>query len=223
MSAARLLAIALVLVLHLGTKIAIAQETGAGLSAPSIEDGEAAPRAPGPASLLGDPRPDEGEEPEPAEVVEEAGAPWDGPRVELGYTHYVIVDGFGGGDVHAGFFGGYLPTGALRLGGSAELGGRDYSLGQSDLVLRATIVAGYQHLPTRPIVPYAAVVATAGVVLGKRFRTPVAHPLGGAGLEIGADLNLVRTLYVGVGLSYVRAALDGPGYDLWVIRLRIGL
>ena len=161
--------------------------------------------------------------PRAAPVAPAEAAPWDGPRVELGYTHYAIVDGFGGGDVHAGFFGGYLPTSSLRLGGSAELGVRDYSLGQSDALLRASVVAGYQHLSTRPFVPYVVAVGTAGILLTKRFRTPGSDAIFGAGLEVGADLNLYRTLYVGVGLAYQRASVGGLGHDLWVIRLRIGL
>ena len=64
---------------------------------------------------------------------------------------------------------------------------------------------------------------TAGILIGKRFRTPVTRGILGAGLEVGADLNLARSLYVGLGLSYVRASLAGIGHDLWVIRLRIGL
>jgi hypothetical protein len=143
--------------------------------------------------------------------------------VELGYTHYAIVDGFGGGDVHSGVFGGYLPTGSIRLHAAAELGVRDYSIGQDDAVVRGHVLAGYQRLVGRRFLPYGAVVGTLGALIGKRFHTPLTHALFGAGLEVGADLLLVRSLFVGMGLSWVRASIRGLGYDLYAIRLRIGL
>ncbi len=198
------------LVTLLSTAAAQAPETGEGLGAP--RPGVArrpARRPPSPPRPEAPPEPDE--------------EPWGGPRVELGYTHYALVDGFGGGDVHAGFFGGYLALGRFRLGGSAELGARDYRLAQDDALIRGTLIAGYQHLPLRPFVPYAGVVGSLGALIGKRFRTPATHAFGGAGLEVGADLNLTRTLYVGLGLGWSRVSMRGVGYDLWALRLRIGL
>jgi len=184
------------------------------------EDDRAAETAEG----LGEPRP-EGRRPEREEPSEPPGEeePWDGPRVELGYAHYALADGYGGGDVHAALFGGFVPTGVVRLEGWAEAGSRSYSLAQNDALIRATVLVGYQHLPLRPFVPYAGVVGTVGILIGKRFRTPVSHFFGGAGLEIGADVNLVRTLYVGLGLAYLRVSKQAVGHDLWMLRLRVGL
>src|SRR5687768_17143836 len=72
----------------------------------------------------------------PAPPAEES-PPWTGPRVELGWAHYVLSDGYGGGGVHAFTFGGWLPLRRVRAGAWAELGSRDYRLGQNDLLLRA--------------------------------------------------------------------------------------
>lgn len=191
---------------------------------PGVDGG--AVEGPEPAEGLAEPEPGVTAPRRPAgrgEPHREPEEPWTGPRVELGYAHYAIVDGFGGGDVNAGLFGGYLDTGVARLGASLELGARDYALAQDDAVVRASILAGYQHLDWAPFVPYAGAVATVGWVIGKRFRTPVSRTLWGGGLEIGADVNLVRSLYVGVGLSYLRIGLSGTGRDLWVLRLRVGL
>jgi hypothetical protein len=150
--------------------------------------------------------------------------PWDGPRVELGYVHYVLGDGFGGGSVHAVSFGGYLPTGQLRLGLIGEGGGRDYALGGGDAVLRATLVAGWQGTGLIDyVVPYLAAVASCGVVVGQRFATTFASALLGLGIEIGFEVNPVRTLHFGASLAHVRADLDGLGYGLWVVRLFAGL
>ncbi|MEM9192146.1 MAG: hypothetical protein AAGF12_23440 [Myxococcota bacterium] len=161
--------------------------------------------------------------PRPAPTHTEPAEPWSGPRVELGYAHYSISDGFGGGDVNSVTFGGYLPTGPLRFGAYAEYGGRAYELAQNHGLIRATLLAGYQHFGWLPLVPYAAVVGTLGFVFGKRFSTPFALPMGGAGLEVGADLNLTGTLFLGMSLSYIRASFDSGGYDLFSVRVRIGL
>ncbi len=151
-------------------------------------------------------------------------AGWNGPRVELGWAHYTLTDGYGGGTVNAFDFGGYIPFGWLRLGGYAELGSRSYQLGDGDAVVRGNLLVGYQYLRRlAPMVPYAAVVGTLGVVIGKRFHTPLSYDMGGLGIEVGADFNLVRSLWVGIGLSYLRAAMQGLAYDILTLRLRIGL
>jgi len=150
--------------------------------------------------------------------------PWSGPRVEVGYLHYVLSDSYGGGDVNAGSFGGYLPTGVLRLGALADFGVRTYQLGPDDAALRASALIGYQHLrKLAPLVPYAAVVGTVGLVLGKRFHTPFSSFVFGMGIEVGADLNLARSLFVGLAIGYARAGMEGLGYHLWTIRLSAGL
>jgi hypothetical protein len=177
------------------------------------------------AASLGEPRPGvrraRRTRPRPHEAPPEA--PWEGARVELGYTHYSLADGAGGGKVHAATFGGYVPTGVLRLGGYAEGGSRQYELGGDDLLLRATVLAGYQHLGWRPFVPFIAAVATVGVVIGERFHTSVSSVVGGGGLEAGADLRLVRNLWAGLSLAYMRVGMQGLGFDLLVLRVRIGL
>ena len=150
--------------------------------------------------------------------------PWAGPRIELGYTHYALGDGFGGGSVHAVSFGGYLPTGQLRLGLIGDGGPRDYALGGGDAVLRATLVAGWQGVGLVDyVMPYVVAVASCGVVIGQRFATTFADALLGLGVEIGFEVNPVRTLHFGASLAHVRADLDGLGYGLWVLRLFVGL
>jgi hypothetical protein len=146
-----------------------------------------------------------------------------GPRVELGFSHYALVDGFGGGSVSSGSFGGFLPVGVLRAGAYAEVGSRSYELGQTELLVRGTLLAGYQHLGWGRFIPYAAAVGTLGVVLGKRFGTSLASALFGGGLEVGADIALAGSFYLGVSFAYIRAGFEGLGYDLWVFRLRAGL
>lgn len=149
--------------------------------------------------------------------------PWDGPRVELGYSHFVLPDGYGGGAVHAGAFGGYLSTSPVRLGAWAELGAREYQLDADDFLARASVIAGYQHVAFRPFLPYVGVVGTVGVAVGERYHTPESYLFGGAGLEVGADVNLVNNLWTGVGVAYLRVSMQGHGYDLFVLRLRVGL
>ena len=162
--------------------------------------------------------------PPPTSAPADEAPPWGGPRVELGYVHYVLGDGFGGGTVHAVSFGGYLPTGQLRLGLIGEGGGRDYALGGGDAVLRATLVAGWQATGLIDhVVPYIAAVASCGVVVGQRFATTFAGALLGVGVEIGFEVNPVRTLHFGVSLAHVRADLEGLGYGLWVVRVFAGL
>ena len=151
--------------------------------------------------------------------------PWAGPRVELGFMHYGFDDRAGAGASNAFTFAGWLPTGRLRLGGLGELGARQYALGPNDALARAQIMVGYQHLggDLGPVVPYAVVVATVGVVVGKRFHTSFASSVYGMGLEAGVDLRLVRTLWTGIGVGYQRVTSDGLAYDLFTVRLSLGL
>lgn len=149
---------------------------------------------------------------------------WGGPRVELGYSHFVLPDGYGAGSYNGGFFGGYLPLDMwLRLGLAAEAGVRTYELGQDDLLIRGTLSAGYQHLGLGRFLPYLVAVGTVGPLVGKRFRTSFVDVLAGAGVELGCDVNLVLNLYAGLGLSYVRATVDSLAYDLFIFRFRVGL
>jgi hypothetical protein len=162
------------------------------------------------------------EEEAPGEETE-AEEPWDGPAIELGYTHYSLADGFGGGAVHAGTFGGYLPTGPIRIGLVAEVGVRQYALSDDDLLLRGTLIAGYQHLGWLPFAPFAAATATAGGVFGQRFSTTQSWGLGGGGVEVGADLVITRSLWAGLSLGYQRVSMGGSGFDLLILRVRAGL
>jgi hypothetical protein len=120
-------------------------------------------------------------------------------------------------------FGGYLSTSPVRLGAWAELGVREYALSSDDFLARAALIAGYQHLGFRPFLPYIGVVGTVGVAVGERYHTPGSWVFGGAGLEGGADLNLVNNLWIGVGLSYLRVSMQDNGFDLFILRLRVGL
>lgn len=163
--------------------------------------------------------------PDAAPPDDQSGAlePWMGPAVELGYTHFRLPDGDTGGAVNAGTFGGYLPTGPVRLGGRAELGSRVYSPGTDDLMVRGAIWGGYQYLGWRPFAPYAAATVSIGVLVGERSDLPRAWGFGGGGAEVGADLVLVRNLWIGLSFAYERVRMDGEGFDLWVFRVRVGL
>jgi hypothetical protein len=149
---------------------------------------------------------------------------WGGPHVELGYSHFVLPDGYGAGSYNGGFFGGYLPLDMwLRVGLAAEAGVRSYELGPDDLLIRGTLTAGYQHLGLGRFMPYAVGVATVGPLVGKRFHTSFVDVLAGGGVEIGCDVNLALNLFAGIGISYVRAAVGSLAYDLFIFRFSIGL
>ncbi len=148
---------------------------------------------------------------------------WQGPRVELGYTHYVLSDGLGAGSVNAGSFGGFLPLGWPRIGASIEAGVRSYENGPDDFLGRGNLMLGYQHLGLDRFLPYITLVGTMGVLLGKRFYTPISHMLYGAGVEIGADVNIVRSLYAGLGFSYIHASMWDVSYDLFIFKVSVGL
>jgi len=66
-------------------------------------------------------------------------------------------------------------------------------------------------------------VGELGFLLGKRFHTPVARLVRGAGVEIGADVNIVRSFYLGLGLGYMVYSIDGLAYDTFGLRLSMGL
>lgn len=146
------------------------------------------------------------------------------PHVAVGYSYYVLSDGYGGGDVHAGTFGGFIPLESLRLGGRAEFGARDYSLGGTDIVLSATGSIGYQHLAAGwRFVPFVAVVGTIGGVFSNRFDTPLADALYGAGLEIGVDAVISAPLFGEVAFSYQRVSNGGLSDNLFIAHLGVGL
>jgi hypothetical protein len=149
---------------------------------------------------------------------------WTGPRVALSYRLYSLRDWQGGGRVNSVAFSGFLPTRYVRAGGGAEAGGRNYEHGTTEGLLSGNIFAGYQHLgDLGRVLPYLVAVGEFGFTFGKRFHTPVSRGFRGAGVELGADINLVRSLYVGVGLSYMLYTMGGLGYDTFGMRLSIGL
>ncbi len=150
--------------------------------------------------------------------------PWTGPRVELGYRLYSLTDSAGGGAVNSATFAGFLPTGTVRAGGGLEAGGRAYEYGPTDALVSGNAFAGYQHLhELGRIVPYVVAIGELGLLHGKRFHTPVTKSLRGAGLEIGVDVNVVRSLYLGLGVSYMAYTVDGLAYDTFGLRLSLGL
>jgi hypothetical protein len=195
-------------------------------AAPAAPAGTATPAAPAVerAEGLGEPRPGIRPRRRRRAPVEDPGPPWRGPRVELGWAHYSLADGHGGGSVHAFSFGGYLPTKRARLGGWAELGSRNYALGQNDLLVRAVAAAGYQHLVDYSIwLPYVVVTASMGGLFGKRFHTTQTDFIYGLGLEAGLDINLVRSLFFGLSFGYSRLAYGGVADHVFELRLRLGL
>lgn len=146
------------------------------------------------------------------------------PRFELAYAFYSLTNGFGGGVVHAGSIGGYFPTGAFRLGGAGELGVRRYAYGPDDGLGRLWLLAGYQHRRgLGPLVPYVGGVVTFGAVLGRRFDSLLFERLVGGGIEIGVDVRVGPTFFFGWGLAWMRIQLGNLGYDLIVLRARLGL
>lgn len=147
-----------------------------------------------------------------------------GPRVGLSYRLYALRDARGGGLVQSVAFSGFLPTRYVRAGAGVEGGLRRYAYGPNDGILSGNVFIGYQHLSDlRPVVPYLVIVGELGMALQKRYHTPVVQLLRGAGVELGASVNLVRSLYVGVGLTFMLYTLDGLAYDTFGLRLSIGL
>jgi hypothetical protein len=149
---------------------------------------------------------------------------WTGPRVELSYRLYSLRDAAGGGLVQTAAFSGFLPTRAVRAGGGLEGGARHYDYGTSDGLLSGNLFVGYQHLrDLGRVVPYAVAVGELGMMLRKRYHTPSVGLIRGAGVELGADINLVRSMYLGVGLTFMLYTLDDLFYDTFGLRLSIGL
>lgn len=149
---------------------------------------------------------------------------WQGPRVGLSYRLYSLRDSQGGGMVNAVAFSGFLPTRMVRAGGSLEGGARQYDHGPNDGLFSGSLFVGYQHLKDlAPVVPYLVLVGELGVLVQKRFHTPGTQLLRGAGVELGADVNLIRSLYVGVGVSFMLYTVDDLAYDTFGLRLSVGL
>lgn len=151
-------------------------------------------------------------------------ADWNGPRVALSYRLYALHDSQGGGRVNTAGFSGFLPTRYVRAGGGLEAGARRYEYGSGEGLLSGNVFVGYQHLhDLGRVVPYAVVLGELGVLFQKRFHTPQTPLFRGVGLELGASVNLVRSLYVGAGLSFMMYTMDGLSYDTFGLRLSIGL
>jgi hypothetical protein len=149
---------------------------------------------------------------------------WQGPRVALSYRVFGMRDFQGGRVAQAAAFSGFLPTRFLRAGGSLSAGGRRYAHGPSEGLLSGSVFAGYQHLrDLGRLLPYLVAVGEYGVTFGKRFHTPLSRSFRGAGLELGADLNLVRSLHVGLGLTFMLYTMEGLRYEAFGLRLSIGL
>ena len=149
---------------------------------------------------------------------------WTGPKVELAYRNFRLEDFQGGGAVNAIAFSGFFPTGYFRGGGGIDAGVRSYTYGRAGALLGAHLFAGYQHLKDLGrVLPFIQLVGQAGVVLGKRFQTSVSYTTIGWGVEMGADVTLVRTLYLGLGLGYMHYRLDELGYDTFAVRISLGL
>ncbi|HJL19153.1 MAG TPA: hypothetical protein RMH99_26045 [Sandaracinaceae bacterium LLY-WYZ-13_1] len=170
---------------------------------------------------------DDGEEPDrDADGDTDGDWPWAGPQIQLGYTYWKLSDGYGGGDTHAASVEVFLqwPLSELRTGLIGELGGRGYSLGGDDLVARGAIEIGFQLTElVDPVVPYLSLVVSAGAVVGERFDTTVVQGFGGAGLELGAAVRLVRNLHLSASVGYQRLEMDGAAFDVFFLRLGAGL
>lgn len=158
------------------------------------------------------------------ELEDDAGKPWTGPRLEVGYEHFSLSDGRGAGATHLFIFGGFIPLiPELRLGLSLMGGIRDFSYQENDMLLGARAIGGYQHIGWDPVLPYVGATLMGAVIIGERFSSSVAYGLVGLGLEAGLDLRIANTFYGGVGLGYTRADMDGLAHDLLIVRLRVGL
>lgn len=157
---------------------------------------------------------------------EEDDGPWPGPQIQMAYAYSKLADGYGGGDTHSAAFEVFVqwPLSQLRTSVLAAAGGRDYSLAGEDFVFRGALSVGFQLTELLdPFVPHIAVVGTAGAVVGERFETTVADGYGGAGVELGAALRIVRNLHVTATFSYLRLEMDGAAFDLFELRAGFGL
>jgi hypothetical protein len=191
--------------------------------APAEAPESAALSAPAPSGPVGQPV----AEPSRRErrVLSRAGSDWKGPRVELAYRLYSLRDAQGGRNANTACFSGFLPTRKFRGGGGVEAGARGYEYGSSEGLVSGNVFAGYQHLggDLGRVVPYLVAVGELGVLFGQRFHTPMSRMLRGAGMELGADVNLVRGLYLGLGVGFMLYTMDELSYDSWGMRLSIGL
>ena len=142
----------------------------------------------------------------------------------LGYSFFRLRDGHGGGQVHAGHFGGFLPVHWARLGASAEIGVRRYTLGGNDAILRVGLEGGIQHARGwGPLHPYASLRATFGLALTERFSTTLREPLRGFGVAVGADLRIAGPAHVGVSLAFMRIGLGDLAHNTMELQVRFGL
>ena len=185
---------------------------------------------------LGDPsgrdeptEPTEPTEPGEGDAEEDGGDEafdWNGPQIQLGYEYWKLADGYGGGDTHLGWIEIFIhwPIRMLRTSVLAEMGGRDFSLAGDDFVARAAISVGFQLTDyLDPFVPHVAVLGTGGAIVGTRFDTTIAYAFGGAGIELGASLRIVRNLHATMSFSYMRLEMDGAAFDLFAFRAGLGL
>lgn len=160
------------------------------------------------------------------EGEEEDDGPWAGPQIQIGYAYSKLADGYGGGDTHAATMEVFLqwPLSQLRTSVLASAGGRDYALAGDDFVFRAALGVGFQLTELLdPFLPHISIIGTGGAVVGERFETSVAYGFGGGGVELGAELRLVRNLHLAAAFSYVRLEMDGAGFDVFELRIGFGL
>jgi hypothetical protein len=147
-----------------------------------------------------------------------------GPRVKLGYHLYSLRDRLGGGIVHAASFSGFLPTRFIRAGGGIEAGARSYGYSHADGLLSGNLFVGYQHMrDLGPVLPYFVAVGELGLLIQERYHSSLLRGLRGFGCELGADVKLVRSLHVGVGVTFMLYTMDDLAYDTFGLRLSIGL
>lgn len=170
--------------------------------------------------------------PRPPERDAEAGAGdeeelrWPGPQIQLAYGYTKLADGFGGGDSHVGAILVFVqwPVHELRTSVRGAIGSRDYSLAGDDFLVRGGVEVGFQlpHL-IDPLVPHVSAVFSLGAIVGERYETTVSHVFGGGGVEIGAELRVVRNLHLAAAFGYQRWEMDGAGFDLFMLRVGVGL
>lgn len=220
MSRALLLA---AIALALAPSLAQAQRLGQSLATPERD----AP-AEGGAAESTDRAADEASEGEASEGAEgeEDESSYPGPQIQLLYGYTKIADGYGGGDAHTASLAVFIqwPVHELRTGIVAEAGSRDYSLAGDDLFVRGGLELGFQ-LPQLldPFVPHISALLSFGALVGERFDTTVAHGFAGGGIELGAELAIVRNFHVAAAFAYQRLEMDGAAFDLLMVRLGLGL
>ncbi len=175
---------------------------------------------------LDDPARPRASTPEETDEDEAEEGPWPGPQIQIGYAYSKLADGYGGGDTHAATFEVFVqwPLSQLRTSVFASAGGRDYALGGDDFVFRGAVAVGFQLTELLdPFLPHLSVIGTGGAVVGERFETSVAYGFGGAGVELGAELRVLRNLHLAAAFSYLRLEMDGAAFDLFELRIGFGL